>query len=63
MRRARDSLEWTLETLAAATDISRSTLSRIETGARRADVGEGRLHPHRSRRHRPCQTTPAAAGG
>lgn len=40
MRRARDSLEWTLETLAAATDISRSTLSRIETGARRADVGE-----------------------
>ncbi|MGW0893746.1 helix-turn-helix domain-containing protein [Saccharopolyspora sp. NPDC002578] len=40
IRQARDSLDWTLEKLAAATDISRSTLSRIETGARRADVSE-----------------------
>lgn len=40
IRQARDSLDWTLEKLAAATDISRSTLSRIETGARRPEVSE-----------------------
>lgn len=40
IRRSRDSLGWTLDRLANATDISRSTLSRIETGVRRPEVGE-----------------------
>ncbi|MFR9732256.1 helix-turn-helix domain-containing protein [Saccharopolyspora sp. MS10] len=40
IRRARDSLDWTLDQLASATDISRSTLSRIETGARRPGACE-----------------------
>lgn len=40
IRRSRDSLGWTLDRLATATDISRSTLSRIETGVRRPEVGE-----------------------
>ncbi|MFI0463230.1 helix-turn-helix domain-containing protein [Saccharopolyspora sp. 5N102] len=40
IRKYRDSLGWTLERLAEATDVSRSTLSRIETGVRKASVGE-----------------------
>ncbi|MBK0869561.1 MAG: helix-turn-helix transcriptional regulator [Saccharopolyspora sp.] len=40
IRRSRDSLGWTLDRLANATDISRSTLSRIETGVRRPEVDE-----------------------
>ncbi|WP_168586443.1 helix-turn-helix transcriptional regulator [Saccharopolyspora sp. ASAGF58] len=40
IRKYRDSLGWTLEKLAEATDISRSTLSRIETGVRKAGVDE-----------------------
>lgn len=40
IRRSRDSLGWTLDRLAAATDISRPTLSRIETGVRRPEIDE-----------------------
>ena len=40
MRKIRDSHGWTLEQVAAATGVSRPTLSRIETGARRPEIEE-----------------------